>query len=139
MTVDGDAVVVIERHQLAQFQGTGQGAYLVGDTFHHAAVAHEGVSEVVNNVVARTVELCRQRFLRNRHTHRIGNTLTQRTGSGFNTRGVTHFRVTRSFRVQLAEVFQLFNRQIITGEVQQTIDQHRAVTVGQHEAVAVSP
>ncbi|VUS83581.1 hypothetical protein SB6422_02459 [Klebsiella huaxiensis] len=79
----------------------------MGDTFHHAAIAHEGVSEVVNNVVARTVELRRQRFLRNRHTHRIGNTLTQRTGSGFNTRGVTHFRVTRRFGMQLAEALQI--------------------------------
>ncbi|VUT15011.1 hypothetical protein SB6421_01251 [Klebsiella huaxiensis] len=107
VTVDGDAVVVIERHQLAQFQGTGQGAYLVGDTFHHAAVAHEGVGEVVNNVVTRTVELRRQRFLRNRHTHRIGNTLPQWPGGGFDTRGVTHFRMARRFGMQLAEALQI--------------------------------
>ncbi|SBL84089.1 Uncharacterised protein [Klebsiella oxytoca] len=139
VTVDGDAVVVIERHQLAQFQGTGQGAYLVRDTFHHAAVAHERISEVVNDVVARAVELRRQGFLRNRHPHRIRNALPQRSGSGFHARGVAHFRVARGSGVQLTEVLQLFDWQIVAGEVQQAVDQHRAVTVGQHEAVAIGP
>ena len=139
VTVDRDAVVVIERHQLAQFQGTGQGAYLVRDTFHHAAVAHERVGEVVNNVVARAVELRRQSFLRDGHTNRIRNTLPQRTGGGFHARGVADFRVTRRFRVQLTEVLQLFNRQIITGEVQQAVNQHGTVAVGQDKTVAVGP
>ncbi len=94
------------------------------DAFHHAAVAHKGVGEVVNNVVARTVKLRRKGLLSNRHTHSIGNTLAQRTGRGFHTGGVTHFRVARGFRVQLTEVFQLVDRQVIAGEVQQAIDQH---------------
>jgi hypothetical protein len=41
--------------------------------------------------------------------------------------------------VQLAEVLQLFDREIVAGQVQQRVDQHRAVAVGQHEAVAVRP
>ena len=41
--------------------------------------------------------------------------------------------------MQLTEVFQFFHRQIVTGEVQQAVDQHGAVAVGQHEAVTVSP
>ena len=109
------------------------------NAFHHAAIAHERVGEVVNDVVARTVELRRQGLLSNRHTHSVCNTLTQRAGGGFYASGVAHFRVTWSFGVQLTEVFQLFDRQIVAGEVQQAIDQHRAVAVGQHEAVAVSP
>ena len=94
------------------------------NAFHHAAVAHECVGEVVNNVMTWTVELRGQGFLGNRHTHRVSNTLTQRAGGGFYTCGVTHFRVTWRFGVQLAEVFQLFNWQIVASEVQQAIDQH---------------
>ncbi|SAQ13517.1 Uncharacterised protein [Raoultella ornithinolytica] len=139
MTVDGDTVVIIERHQFTQFQGTGQGADLVRDPFHHAAVAHEGVGEVVNDIVARTVELRGQRFFRDSHAHGVSNTLTQRAGGGFYASGVAHFRVARRLRVQLTEVFQLFDRQIITGEVQQAVNQHGAVAVGQHKAVAVGP
>ncbi|MNS83220.1 hypothetical protein D3C72_1170010 [compost metagenome] len=139
VTINGDAVVIVERNQFAQFQGTGQRAHFVRNAFHHTAVAHEGVGEVVNDVVAWTVELCRQRFLCNRHTDRVRNTLTQRTGSGLNASGVTHFRVTWSFGMQLAEVFQLFDWQRITCEVQQAIDKHRAVAVRQYETVTVSP
>ena len=124
VTVDRDTVVVIERNQFAQLQGSCQGAHFVRNAFHHAAVAHERVGEVVYDVVTRTVELRRQRLLSNRHTHSVSNTLTQRAGGGFYASGVTHFRVTWSFRVQLTEVFQLFNWQIVAGEVQQAIDQH---------------
>ena len=95
------------------------------DTFHHAAVAHESIGEVVNDVVTWTVKLRRQRFFCNRHTDCVGNTLTQRTGGGFHTSGVTHFRVTRSFRVQLTELLQFRQRQIVAGQVQQTVEQHR--------------
>ncbi|VTN11031.1 Uncharacterised protein [Raoultella terrigena] len=95
VTVDGDAVVVIERHQLAQLQGTGQGARFVRNAFHHAAVAHERVGEVVNDIVARTVELRRQGFFSNRHPDRVGNPLAQRAGGGFNAGGIANFRVAR--------------------------------------------
>ncbi|CAK6470916.1 hypothetical protein PSEG_05568 [Pseudomonas sp. Nvir] len=124
VAVDGDAVVIIEGHQFAQFQSTGQGAHFVRNAFHHAAVAHESVGEVVNDIVARTVELRGQRFFRDSHAHGVGNPLAQRAGGGFHTGGVADFRVARRPGVQLTEVFQLFDRQIVPGEVQQAVNQH---------------
>ncbi len=129
VAVDGDAVVIIEGHQFAQLQGPGQGAHFVRNAFHHAAVAHEGVGVVVDDIVARTVELRRQSFLGNSHPDRVSDTLAQRTGGGFHARGVADFRVTRGFGVQLAEVFQLFNRQIVASEVQQAVNQHRTMAI----------
>ena len=41
--------------------------------------------------------------------------------------------------MQLAEVLQLAHWQIVAGEVQQAVNQHRAVAVGEHEAVAIGP
>ena len=41
--------------------------------------------------------------------------------------------------VQLAEVLQLVDRQVVAGQVQQRVQQHRAVAVRQHEAVAIGP
>ena len=41
--------------------------------------------------------------------------------------------------MKLAKIFQLFHWQIVAGEVQQRVNQHGAVTVGQHEAIAVGP
>ncbi len=97
MTIDRDTVVIIERDQFAQFQSTSQRAHFVRNAFHHAAVAHKDVGEVVNDIVARTIKLRRQSFLGNRHPDGVGNTLTQRASSGFNASGVAHFRVTRGF------------------------------------------
>ncbi|MNS45853.1 hypothetical protein D3C72_783310 [compost metagenome] len=139
VTVDGDAVVIPERDQFAQLQSTGQGARLVGDTFHQAAVAHEGVGVVVDDVVTRLVELLGHGLLGDRHAHGIGDALTQRASGGLDARGITVLRVTRGARVQLAEVFQIIDGEVVTGEMQQGVQQHGAVAVGQHEAVTVGP
>src|SRR5690606_11047542 len=109
------------------------------NTFHHAAVTHKHIGEVVDHIEFVAVELGGQHFLGQRHTHAVGNTLTQRTGGGFNARGVTVFRVTRSFGVQLTEVFQIVDGQVVTAQVQQGVNQHRTVAVGQNKTVAVGP
>ncbi len=41
--------------------------------------------------------------------------------------------------MKLTEAFQFFHRQRVTREMQKPIQQHRAVAVGQYEAVAVGP
>ena len=47
--------------------------------------------------------------------------------------------VARRLAVQLAEVAQLAHRQVVAAQVQQRVQQHRGMAVGQHEAVAVGP
>ena len=47
--VDGDAVVVVERDQLAELQRAGERAGLVRDAFHQAAVAAEHVGVVIDD------------------------------------------------------------------------------------------
>ena len=42
-------------------------------------------------------------------------------------------------RTQLAEILELVDRQRIAGQMQQRVQQHRAVAVRQHETVAVPP
>src|SRR5690606_12750221 len=64
MAVDGNAVVIPERDQLAQAPGTGQCAGFVGHAFHHAAVAEETVGVVIDDIVAGLVELVGQQLLR---------------------------------------------------------------------------
>ena len=41
--------------------------------------------------------------------------------------------------MELAEMLQFLDRQVVAGEVQEAVEQHRAVAVGQHEAVASGP
>ena len=136
--IDGDAVVIVEGDQFAQAQGAGQRANFVGNAFHHAAITQEHVGVVIDNVMARTVELRAHDFFGQGKAHSVGQALTQRASGGFNARRVAQLRVARGAAVQLAEVFQVVDRQVIAGQVQQRVDQHRTVAVGQHEAVTVS-
>ena len=83
LAVDGNAVVVIDRDQLAELLHAGERGRLVRDPLHHAAVAHEHVGVVIDDGVAGAVEGGRQRALGQRHAHRIGKPLAQRAGGGF--------------------------------------------------------
>ncbi|CAI1164975.1 Uncharacterised protein [Serratia entomophila] len=139
VAVDGDAVVIVEGGQLAELESAGQRTDFVRDAFHHAAVAHEGVGVVVDDVVAGAVELGAEGAFGDGEADGVGDALAERAGGGFNAGGIAVFRVARGFGVQLAEVFQLAHRQVVAGEVQQAVNQHGAVAVGEHEAVAVSP
>ena len=139
VAVDGDLVVVPEADQLAQSPGAGERGGLVRDAFHQAAVAHEDEGAVIDEGVAFTVEALRQQLLGQREADRIREALAQRAGGGFHARGLVALRVAGGLAVQLAEVLQLLQRQVVAGQVQQRVLQHRAVAVGQDETVAVEP
>ncbi len=49
VAVDGDAVVVVKRHQLGQAQGAGERTGFVADAFHQATIAQEGIGEVIDD------------------------------------------------------------------------------------------
>ena len=115
------------------------GRGLVADAFHQAAVTQEHVGVVVDDGVACAVELGGQQLFGQREAHGIGDALAQRAGGGFHAGGDAHFGVAGRLAVQLAEVLEFVDRQRVAREVQQRVDQHGAVAVGQDEAVTVSP
>jgi hypothetical protein len=143
MAVDRNAVVVVERDQLGKAQRASQRASLMADAFHHAAVPQEGVGEVVDDVVTRTVflavELGRQQLLGQRHAHCVADALAERAGGGFHAGRDAELRVAGGLAVQLPELLQLVHGQVVAGKVQQRVDQHRAVAVAQHKSVTVRP
>jgi hypothetical protein len=65
--------------------------------------------------------------------------LAERSGSGFNTVSVAYFRVTGGLATELAEAFEFIHGEVVTGEVEEAIEEHRAVATGEDEAVAVDP
>ncbi|CCJ99103.1 hypothetical protein BN130_1737 [Cronobacter malonaticus 507] len=111
--INRDAVVIVEANELAEAQRARERADLMGDAFHQAAVAHKHIGIMIHNLMARAVELRRERFLGNRQTNSIRQPLAERPGGGFHARRIADFRVARRFGVQLAEVFQLFHRQVV--------------------------
>jgi hypothetical protein len=53
VAVDADAVVVVERDELAELPRSRERCGFVRDAFHHAAVAHEHICVVVDDRVSR--------------------------------------------------------------------------------------
>ena len=76
-------------------------------------------------------------FGSDRHTHGIAHSLTKRTSGALNPSSLTIFGVTGSLTVELAEILNLFEREVITGEVQPAIKEHTAMTGGENKAVTV--
>ena len=69
-----------------------------------------------------------------------GDALAERAGRGLDSGGDEILRVSGGHGAELAEVLDLVERHVcIAGEIQQRIQQHRAVAGRQDEAVAVRP
>ena len=135
--VVGDAVVVPEQDQLAQAQVPGQRDHLLADALLQAAVADEGVGAVVDDAGA---EARVQVGLGHRHAEGVGDALAQRAGGHLDAGGGVELRMTFAARAEVAEGAHLLDADaLVAAEVQQRIQQHRAVAVGQHDAVAVGP
>ncbi len=139
VTIDRDAVVVPEGDQLVELPGAGQRTGFVRNAFHHAAVAHEHIGVVVDDGVVGLVEFVGENFFRHRHADGIGNALAERTGGGFHAGRVAILGVTRRLGMQLTELLEVVHRQVVAGQVQQCVNQHRAMAVRQHKAVTVRP
>ena len=139
MAVDGNPVVVVEADQFVQPPDAGQRADFVADAFHQAAVAEEGPGPVVDHRQAGAVVAAGQQFFRQRHADGVGQPLAQRPGGRLDTVGQADFRVSGCPATHLPEVFQLVDAEPIAAQVQQGIEQHRGMAVGEHETVAVGP
>ena len=74
------------------------------DTLHQAAVPGKNPGSVIDDVVTGTVECSRQHFLGKSETHRIRDSLAQRTGRGLDSKLGFTFRVTGRAIAELAEI-----------------------------------
>ena len=136
-SVNRNAVVVEQDDELFQLQVSGECNRFLTDALHQVAVGREHVGRVIDDVIA---EHCREMALCNRHPHRIGNSLAERTGRGLDAWRVAVFRMTGCQRTKLTEVLEFFDRDLLVAdEMQQRVEQHRAVAGREHEAVAVRP
>ena len=115
----------------------GERQRLVADPLHQAAVAAEHIGVVIDEVVA---ELGGEQALGERHADRIGDALAERPGRHLDAGREAALGMAGGAAAELAEMLQLVERHVgIAGQMQQPVEQHRAVPVRQHEAVAVGP
>ena len=116
---------------------TGKIDRFMADAFHQAAIAGEHVGMVIDDIVAK---FGGQLLLGQRHADRGGNALPQRSGRHFDALGVTILGMARGPGAELAKVFDLLDRHIlVAAQVEQAVEQHRAVPGGEDKAIAIGP
>ncbi len=93
----------------------GQRAGFGDHSFHHIAVTGQHIGEVIDYFISFAVETRGQVSLGNCHAYGIGQTLTQRARGYFRTGGVPVFGVPRCAAVPLAKIFNIVQRQVVTG------------------------
>ncbi|MPM73315.1 hypothetical protein SDC9_120295 [bioreactor metagenome] len=113
--VQGNIIGVVQTDQFSQFQVAGQAGCFVGDTFHQIAVAVQEICIVIHNREVFFVVGSSQVRFRHRETYRIRDPLSQRTSRRFHAVRVMHFRVSRCFAAELAEVFHVVQAHIEAG------------------------
>ena len=137
LAVDRDVVVVPKNDQLRQLLTARKPDGFLADAFHEAAVTGDDVGVVILHLAAETRA---QHFFGHGHAHGGRKTLTQRAGRRFDALGVTVFRVAGGLGAPLAEILDLVDRHVgVAGQVQKTVDQHRAVACREDEPVTVGP
>ncbi len=132
-------VVVVEIDQLAEPQVPGQRGGFRRDAFHQVAVADDAVSVMVDDLEAGAVVARRQMRLGHRHAHAVAEALAKRPGRHLDAGCEAALGVPGRDASPLAELLDLLQRQIVPGQMEQAVQQHRAVAGGQDKAVAVEP
>jgi hypothetical protein len=134
-----DPVIVVQNDELSQPEMTGQGGSLGGEPLHEVAVACEDIGEMIHHPVIRAVEAGSQMGLSDRHPHRCAESLTKGSRRHLRPRGMTALRMAGRLAPPLPEGLQIFEGKVIAGQIEERIEEHRAVPGGQDETVAVGP
>ena len=137
--VEGDIVAVIEADQLAQTKVTGERRGLGGDALHHVAIRSEHIGEVVHDRLFRAIVARAQMRLGHRQADAGGQALAQRSGGDLDAGREPILRVPGRLAAPLPERLEILQRKIVPGEVEQRVEQHRAVPARENEAVTVRP
>ena len=137
--VELDAVVVVQDDELAQAQVAGQARGLRRDALQEVAVAGDDVGPVVDDRVPGAVELGGQAPLGDGHADRVRDALAERTGRRLDAGRQAVLRMAGRPRAPLPERLEVVEREVVAGQVEQRVQEHRGVAGRQDEAVAIRP
>src|SRR5205085_6886078 len=85
------------------------------------------------------VEARTEHARRERHAHTVAEALAERTGRRLDARRDTMLGMAGRAAAELAEALQFLHRQVVAGEVEHRVEQHRAVPRREDEAIAAGP
>jgi hypothetical protein len=109
------------------------------DPLHHVAVAGDRPDAVVDDPVVRRVEAVRHHARGDRHADAVADALPERAGRRLDAGRAAVLRVPRRMAPPLAEAPDLVQAQVVPREVQEGVEEHRAVPRRQDEPVAIRP
>ena len=139
VALDRDVVVVVEADQPAEAEVAGDRRRLRRDPLLEVAVGDDEVRVAVDRGVLAAVEARGQHALAERHPDGGRDPLPERPRGRLDARHVAVLGVARAGRVELAEALDLVERDVVAGQVERRVEQHRRVPAGEHEAVAAGP
>src|SRR5882724_11051110 len=76
---------------------------------------------------------------RHRHPDAVAEALAERPGGSLDARSHAVLGMPRSSAPQLPEMLDVVQGQIVAGEIEQAVEEHRAVTSREHKPVAPEP
>src|SRR5580698_5942623 len=94
---------------------------------------------MIDDLVAGTVIARRQPRLCDGKAHGVGHTLAKRAGGYFHARGLQALRMSRRLAAPLSEAFDFVQRKVVSGEKQEAVQEHRAMSGRKDEPVAIEP
>ncbi len=109
------------------------------DPLHQVAVADDGIGVMIHHLKARPVDAGGHQSLGQSHTHAGSKALAQRPGGRLHAGRIAVLGMAGSHAPPLAELFELLQRQVVAGQVEQAVEQHRSVPGRQHKAIAIRP
>ena len=135
--VDRDLVVVEQHDQLVEPKMPGQRNRFVAEALHQAAVPGNHIGIVIDEIVA----IARvQQALGQRHADGRSDALPQRPGGRLDAGRMAILRMPRCLRSPLAECPEFVRcHALVSRQMQQRVQQHRAMSGRKHEPVAVRP
>ena len=132
-------ILVVENDQFPEREVAGERAGFRRDALHQVAVAGNHVGVMVDDLVARAVVAAGQMRFGDGETDRVRDALTERTRRRLDAGRVVVLGMPRGAAAPLPEGPQVVEGEVVAGEEEQGVEEHRSVTRGEHEAVTVGP
>ena len=138
-SVDRELIVVVEDNEFSQTEMARERCRFVHDPFHHVAIAGQNIGVMIDDAPRRRVELRRQHTLGDRDSDRVAEPLSQRSRGCLDPWRRPIFRMSGRLRAQRSEPLEVLEAEVVAGQVQQGVQEHRPVAGGQDETVPVRP
>ena len=108
------------------------------NTLHHVSIAGDEIDVMVDDLLLSVEHRAHVRFGHS-HADGVAYSLTERAGRGLHAGCVAVLGVAGCPAFPLPELLQVIEREIVAGEIEHAVQQHRCVSRRQHESIAVQP